>query len=679
MASRTEQIRNVAVIGHQGAGKTTIVEALAFATGKTTRIGRVEDGNTVSDFDPDEHRRGLSVNTSVVSLEHDDIRINLLDAPGYADFIGEAAAAAAVADAAILVVDAASGVQVGTEVAWRMAGKRGIPRVVAVTRLDRENANWEAALASIQNTLGAECQPLYVPIGAEAEFSGIVDVLSGKAYVEDGRQASDAPDGSSAEEARDGLIERVVEADEELMLRYLEDEEISADELRAALKPALLSGAFAPVVPVSAARGIGAFPLLRLIAELLPHPAEAPEVGAACDGDGAAVAFIFKTMADEFVGKLSYLRVISGEIDADSHLQNAQDGSDERLANLSHVAGKELEAAPKLVAGDIGVVTKLGSTTTFQTLRAPGAEVEVPAPEMPAPIFSAAVEPRTKADVDKLGPSLARLVEGDPTLRIERDRDSGETIISGLGESHVQLAADRLQRKFKVEVDIKDRRVPYRETVTSTGHAEYLHKKQTGGHGQYARVALRVEPRERGAGYEFADEIVGGAVPRNYIPAVEKGVAEALPAGGIGQYQLTDLRVVLFDGKHHDVDSSEMAFKLAASQALKEATASARPILLEPIQSLRITVPEAATGDIISDLNSRRARVLGMEPAEEPPNHSVVLAEGPMAEFLHYATDLRSVTGGRGTFSAEFARYDPVPDHVADQVRKQSAMAAETA
>ena len=679
MASRTEQIRNVAVIGHQGAGKTTIVEALAFATGKTTRIGRVEDGNTVSDFDPDEHRRGLSVNTSVVSLEHDDVRINLLDAPGYADFIGEAAAAAAVADAAILVVDAASGVQVGTEVAWRMAGKRGIPRVVAVTRLDRENANWETALASIQNMLGAECQALYVPIGAEAEFSGIVDVLSGKAYEEDGRQATDAPDGASAEEARDGLIERVVEADEELMLRYLEDEEISADELRAALKPALLSGAFAPVVPVSAARGIGAFPLLRLIAELLPHPAEAPEVGAACDGDGAAVAFIFKTMADEFVGKLSYLRVISGEIDADSHLQNAQDGSDERLANLSHVAGKELEAAPKLVAGDIGVVTKLGSTTTFQTLRAPGAEVEVPAPEMPAPIFSAAVEPRTKADVDKLGPSLARLVEGDPTLRIERDRDSGETIISGLGESHVQLAADRLQRKFKVEVDIKDRRVPYRETVTSTGQAEYLHKKQTGGHGQYARVALRVEPRERGAGYEFADEIVGGAVPRNYIPAVEKGVAEALPAGGIGQYQLTDLRVVLFDGKHHDVDSSEMAFKLAASQALKEATASARPILLEPIQSLRITVPEAATGDIISDLNSRRARVLGMEPAEEPPSHSVVLAEGPMAEFLHYATDLRSVTGGRGTFSAEFARYDPVPDHVAEQVRKQSAAAAGTA
>ena len=678
MASRTEQIRNVAVLGHQGAGKTTIVEALAFATGKTTRIGRVEDGNTVSDFDPEEHHRGLSVNTSVISLEHGDVRINLLDAPGYADFIGEAVAAASVADAAILVVDAASGVQVGTEVAWRMAGKRGIPRVVAVARLDRENADWDAVLASIQSALGPECQPLFAPIGAEAEFSGIVDVLSGKAYEGDGENASDAPDGAAAG-ARDGLIERVVEADEELMLRYLEDEEIPAGELRAALKPALLGGAFAPVVPVAAARGIGAFPLLRLIAELLPHPGEAPEAGAPCDGGGPAAAFVFKTTADEFVGKLSYLRVISGEIEADSHLENAQDGSDERLANLSHAAGKELEAAPKLVAGDIGVVTKLGSTTTFQTLRAGGAEVEIPAPEMPAPIFSAAVEPRTKADVDKLGPSLARLVEGDPTLRIERDRDSGETIISGLGESHVQLAADRLQRKFKVEVDIKDRRVPYRETVTSTGQAEYLHKKQTGGHGQYARVALRVEPRERGAGYEFSDEIVGGAVPRNYIPAVEKGVAESLPAGAIGQYQLTDLRVVLFDGKHHDVDSSEMAFKLAASQALKEATASARPILLEPIQSLRITVPEAATGDIISDLNSRRARVLGMEPAEEPPAHSVVLAEGPMAEFLHYATDLRSVTGGRGTFSSEFARYDPVPDHVADQVRKQQAAAAATA
>ena len=674
MASATEQIRNVAVLGHQGAGKTTLVEALAFATGRTSRIGRVEDGNTISDFDPEEQHRGLSVNTSVVSLADADLRINLLDAPGYADFIGEAVAAASVADAAILVVDAASGVQVGTEVAWRMAGKRGIPRVIAITRLDRENADFDQAVAQVQSLLGPECQPLCVPIGAESDFSGIVDVLSGDARDGDGAAKTEAPPdaAAAAEAARDGLIERVVEADEELMMRYLEDEALEAGELQAGLKPAILAGALAPILPIAATPNIGTRPLLRAIKDLLPHPAEAPALVEADDG---AAAFVFKTMADEFVGKLSYLRVVSGVVAADAHLENAQAGGDERLANLSHVVGKDLEAAEQLVAGDIGVVTKLNHTTTFQTLRAAGSGIEAPAPEMPAPIFSAAVEPHAKADVDKLGPSLARLVEGDPTLRIERDRDSGETIISGLGESHVQLAADRLQRKFKVEVDIKDRRVPYRETVTSTGQAEYLHKKQTGGHGQYARVALRVEPRERGSGFEFADEIVGGAVPRNYIPAVEKGVAESLPAGALGQYQLTDLRVVLFDGKHHDVDSSEMAFKLAASQALKEATQTARPILLEPIQSFRITVPESATGDIISDLNSRRARVLGMEPADEPPNHSVVLAEGPMAEFLRYATDLRSVTGGRGTFSAEFVRYDPVPDHVAEQIRKHAAAA----
>jgi len=377
--------------------------------------------------------------------------------------------------------------------------------------------------------------------------------------------------------------------------------------------------------------------------------------------------------ADEFVGRLSYLRVVSGSINSDAHLDNAQTGNDERLANLSRASGKTLSAVSELSVGDIGVVTKLQHTTTFNTLREKGSDLLIPAPEMPAPIFAAAVEPKTKADVDKLGPSLARLVEGDPTLQIERDRDSGETILSGLSESHVQLSAGRLASKFHVEVEIKDRRVPYRETVPGVGQAEYLHKKQTGGSGQYARVALRVEPQPRGAGFEFADEIVGGAVPRNYIPAVEKGVVESLPRGA---FPLTDLRVTLYDGKHHDVDSSEMAFKLAASQALKESVSTARPILLEPIHSLRITAPESSTGDIISDLNSRRARVLGMEPSDEPPGSSVVIAEGPMAEFLHYATDLRSMTGGRGTFAWQFERYDQVPEHVAQKVRQEAEAAA---
>ncbi len=649
-------VRNVGVVGHQGSGKTTLVEALALATGAATRLGRVEEGNTISDHDAEEQQRGMSISTSLVSLEHDGVRFNLLDTPGYADFVGEVVASVAVVDAVIVVVDASSGVQVGTETVWRMAGKRGIPRAVAISRLDRENSSFDDALASVQSILGSECQPLYLPNAAEAEFSELVDVL-----------------GDADAEGRDGLIERIVESDEDLMMLYLEDEAIEEDDLRAALKSAVLAGSLAPALPVSATAGVGSDELLRLINDVLPSPSEAPPIAEGIEDDGQAGAFVFKTTADEFVGRLSYLRVVSGAINSDDHLDNAQTGEDERLANLSRASGKALTAVSELGVGDIGVVTKLQHTTTFNTLRAKGSSLLVPEPPMPAPIFAAAVEPKTKADVDKLGPSLARLVESDPTLQIERDRDSGETILSGLSESHVQLSAGRLASKFHVEVDIKDRRVPYRETVTSVGQAEYLHKKQTGGSGQYARVALRVEPQPRGAGFEFQDEIVGGAVPRNYIPAVEKGVVESLPRGA---FPLTDLRVTLYDGKHHDVDSSEMAFKLAASQALKESVSSARPILLEPVHSLRITAPESSTGDIISDLNSRRARVLGMEPADEPPGASVVIAEGPMAEFLHYATDLRSMTGGRGTFSWQFERYDQVPEHVAQQVRQQAEAAA---
>ena len=649
-------VRNVGVVGHQGAGKTTLVEALAFAIGMTTRLGQVEEGNTISDHDAEEQQRGMSITTSLVSMEHNEIRINLLDTPGYADFVGEVVAAMSVVDAAIVVVDASSGVQVGTETVWRMAGKRGIPRAVVISRLDRDNSSFDEALESIQSILGPECQPLFLPNAAESAFTELVDVLAG-------------PDA----DGRDGLIEQIVEADEDLMMRYLEDEPIEEDDLRSALKSAMLAESLAPVLPMSALSGVGATELLKLIEELLPDPSEAPAIADDIDDNGLAGAFVFKTTADEFVGRLSYLRVISGTVGSDAHLENAQTGDDERLANLSRATGRTLSAVSELSVGDIGVVTKLQHTSTFNTLREKGSALVVPAPVMPAPIFAAAVEPKTKADVDKLGPSLARLIESDPTLRIERDRDSGETILSGLSESHVQLSAGRLLSKFHVDVEIKDRSVPYRETVTGIGQAEYLHKKQTGGSGQYARVALRVEPQPRGAGFEFSAQIVGGAVPRNYIPAVEKGVLESLPRG---VFPLTDLRVILYDGKHHDVDSSEMAFKLAATQALKDCVLSARPILLEPIHSLRITAPESSTGDIISDLNSRRARVLGMEPAEEPPGSSVVIAEGPMAEFLHYATDLRSMTGGRGTFSWQFERYDQVPEHVAQKVRQEAAAAA---
>ena len=679
MSVGSAQIRNIVLMSHGGAGKTSLVEALAFTAGAVSRQGRVEDGNTVADFDPDEQKRGMSVNTAVVSFDFgtEPTRLNLIDTPGYADFVGDVIAGAAAADAALILVDAAAGVQVGTETAWRLAAERALPRAIVVSRLDRENARWDETVAAIQETLGRQCQPLQLPIGLEHEFSGLVDVLAGKAYRGDGTDAGDVPGDltEAVAAAREGLIERIAEADDDLTLKYLEGEELSEEEIAGGLSAAIRSGTLVPIFCAAGTANIGSMPLLRALRDEFPSPLEAPPQRAdvageskdlPADPNGPLAALIFKTSADEFVGRLSYFRVFSGSIRSDSHVYNHERGEEERPSNLSHVLGKELTGADAIVAGDIGAVTKLSASGTFDTLGDKATPVRITPPALPHPVFSAAIAPKSKADVDKLGPSLQRLLEEDPTLRMERDLETGETILSGLGEPHVDIAAQTLRRKFKVEVDVHDRRIPYRETVTGSAQAEYTHKKQTGGHGQYARVALRVEPLGRGDGFEFGNEVVGGNVPRQFIPAVEKGVTESLLSGAMAQYPLTDLRVVLFDGKHHDVDSSEMAFRLAASQALREATESARPILLEPIRTYRIQVPESATGDVMSDLNGRRARVLGMEPGGD--GHTAISAEGPMAEFLHYATDLRSMTGGRGTFSFEFVRYDPVPDHVARKV-----------
>ncbi len=680
------QIRNLVLMSHGGAGKTSLVEALAFAAGATNRQGRVEDGNTVADFDPDEQKRSMSVNVAVVSFDHGGRRINLIDTPGYADFIGEVKAGARAADVALIVVDATAGVQVGTETAWEIADERSVPRIVVVNRIDRENANWDATVASIQETLGAQCVPLHLPIGSEASFEGLVDVMRGEAFRSDGAKPSDTPADleSAVAAARDSLIERIAEADDDLTMKYLEGEELTADEIRSGLKQAILAGTLVPIVVTSATNNIGTLPLLRLIGDDAPSPVDIGAVKALRDGEEVEIAvdpaappaaLIFKTSADEFVGRLTYVRVYSGTVTGDAPLWNTQKSETERLSNLSHVFGKELKPVDALGPGDIGTVTKLSVSTTFDTLCDKNHPVTLPAPSLPEPVFAAAIHPESKADVDKLGPSLQRLMEEDPTLRVDREADTGETILSGLGESHVELAADKLRRKFKVAVQITERRIPYRETITSTAEAEYLHKKQTGGHGQYARVALRVEPRGRGEGFEFAQKIVGGAVPRNYIPAVEKGVQEVLPGGVLAHYPLTDLKVTLYDGRHHDVDSSDMAFKMAGSQALKGATQKAHPILLEPIMALRIIVPDTATGDVMSDLNSRRARVQGMEPSGT--GNTTIVAEGPMAEFRRYATELRSITGGRGSFRATFERYEPVPEHVAKKVIEKAQAAAE--
>lgn len=682
------RIRNIVLLSHGGAGKTSLVEALLFAAGATTRQGRVEEGTTVADFDADEHKRGMSVNLAVVSFEHGGCRINLLDTPGYADFIGEVLAGARVADIAAILVDAAAGVQVGTETAWQIAEERRLPRLVVVNRLDRENAGWEKSVAAIQRMFGSRCTPLHLPIGAEGGFTGVIDVLRGRAYLGVEQKAAPVPAdrAEAVAAAREALIERIAEANEELMLKYLEGEALSEAEIAAGLKQAIANGTLAPILAAAGSRGLGVRPLLDLIVGDLPSPvdlgptlarANGAEIQLSVDAAAPPAALIFRTTADEFVGRLTYFRVFSGTLSADSQIWNAQRGEMERLGHLSRIFGKELKAVGALAAGEIGAVTKLTVSTTFDTLCSKEHPVTLPPPVLPAPVFAAAIHPKSKADVDKLGPSLHRLVEEDLTLHVERDAGTGEMILSGLGESHVEIGADKLRRKFKVDVEIAERKIPYRETISTTASAEYLHKKQSGGHGQYARVALRVEPRGRGDGFEFADQIVGGAVPRNYIPAVEKGVLDALPTGVVAHYPLTDLKVVLYDGKHHDVDSSEMAFKIAASQALKEAAQKARPILLEPILTITVTAPEAATGDIMSDLNGRRARVLGMETAGK--GQTRIIAEGPMAEFRRYATELRSITGGRGLFQAAFTRYDPVPDHIAKKVIEEARTPAESA
>lgn len=688
MSVGTAQIRNVVLMSHGGAGKTSLVEAMAFADGAISRQGRVEDGTTIADFDEDEQKRGMSRSTAVVAIDlgsgAEATRINLVDTPGYADFVGEMIAGAAAADTALILVDGAGGVEVGTDTAWRIATRRGMPRAIVVSRLDRENANYETAVAAIQDRLGGQCQPLQLPIGTEHDFHGVVDVLHRKAYEGDGKTASTVPAemADAVESARDALAERIAEADDDLTLKYLEGEELTDEEIENGLAAAIRTGTLVPIFCAAGTANVGSMPLLRAIRDEFPSPLDVTPQTAEVAGEqkpltpdpnGPLAALVFKTSADEFVGRLTYFRVFSGTVRGDAHLYNHGREEEERLANLSNIFGKELRHSDAIVAGDIGALTKLSHTHTFDTLGDKATPVRIAPPEMPKPVFAAAITPVSKADVDRLGPGMQRLMEEDTTLRMECDLDTGETILSGLGESHISLAAETLRRKFKVEVDVHDRRIPYRETVTGTGQAEYTHKKQTGGHGQYARVAIRVEPRGRGDGFEFGNEVVGGNVPRQFIPAVEKGVTEALPNGAMAHYPLTDLRVVLFDGKHHDVDSSEMAFKLAASQALKEATNGARPILLEPIMRFRVHVPENATGDVMSDLNSRRARVQGMEP--NPDGDTTISAEGPMAEFLHYATDLRSMTGGRGSFDSEFVRYDPVPDHVAQKVVQASQQA----
>ncbi|GIW12868.1 MAG: elongation factor G [Tepidiforma sp.] len=668
----TEAIRNVVLVGHGSVGKTSLAEAALYESGAITRLGSIQDQNTVTDYDEDEHRRKFSLNLALAPLEWEERKINLIDTPGYADFVSEVICGAHAADLAVVVVDAVAGPEVGTDRAWQIAERLGLPRMIVVNRMDRENANFADVLAAMQERWGHRVMPLQLPIGAHESFSGVVDLLHMKAYVGETAEEVDIPDDllGEAERLRAQLIEGIVETDEELMNKYFADEELTEEELRRVLHGGLDHNLIFPVLVTSATRLIGVRQLLHNIAFSGPSPADrdpiqAGEVQLTADPSAPPVALVFKTSADPFVGRLSYLRVVSGRIGSDSHLWNANREADERVGTLYVQRGREQTPVPELVAGDIGVVAKLAHTATGDTLGSRERPVTLPPMVFPPPVFSMAVRPVGKGAADKLGPSLQRMLEEDPGLRLDRDPATGELVLSGLGDAHLEVTVERLKRKFNVEVELALPRVPYRETITKKASAEYTHKKQTGGHGQYGRVVLEVEPLPRGSGIQFTERVVGGAVPKEFIPAVEKGVLETAAGGIIAGYELTDCLVTLVDGKHHPVDSNEMSFKLAASQALKEAVQAAGPILLEPVMLIRVFVPETFAGDIVGDLNTKRARIHGINP---DGGMSVVEAEVPLAEVQRYASDLRSLTQGRGVFELSFDHYGEVPANIAQRV-----------
>lgn len=673
-----KDIRNVVLLGHGSSGKTTLSEALLFGSGAISRLGRIEDKNTVSDSDEEEQTRGFSVNNAVLPTQWNNTKVNIVDAPGYMDFLGEVKSAIGVADGAVLVVCAASGVEVGAEVQWGYLDERPEPRIVFINKMDRENASFAGTLENLNTKFDATFVPICIPIGEAAGFKGVVDIVEMKAYLGADGKATDIPAEAqdAADEARMAMMEYAAEVDDELMLKYLDGEELTDDEIRTALMTGSLEGRFVLVLAGSGLTNQGLIPLLNAMTNYLPSPVQAPrtvvnvatgeDVVLEASSSGPLVAQVFKTMADPFVGRLSYFRVYSGKLNGDSRVYNVNREEEERVGQVYSVRGREQKPIESVEAGDIGVVTKLSITTTNDTLCDRGQPYRVPAVEYPEPLFSVAIFPSTKADLDKLGSSLSRLVEEDPTLRVERNTETNETILSGMGESHIQIATRRLANKFSVQVDTDLPKIAYRETITKPASAQGRHKKQTGGRGQFGDVYCRFEPLDRGEGFVFDNEVFGGSVPRSFFPAVEKGIREIMTEGVLAGYPTVDFKCVLYDGSYHPVDSSEIAFKLAAHLSFRAAVPDAGPVLLEPVYRVVVTVPEEFMGDILGDLNTRRAQVQGMEQSR---GSGIVTAEVPLAEIQRYATDLRSMTQGRGMYSMEFVRYDIVPAHLLDQIR----------
>jgi elongation factor G len=680
MALDIGKIRNIGFVGHGGVGKTTLVEAMLFTAGATTRQGRVEDGTTTTDFDPDEIKRGISLNAAVAFCDYKGYRLNLVDTPGYGDFVADARAGLRVVGAAVVVVDAVAGVQVQTEKVWKFANEHALPRIVVINRMDRERADFFRTLESLQKRLTGRLCPLQVPVGSEQGFRGVVDLVTMKALVTDNgkaRQAEIPPDVlATATDYREKLAEAAAETDDDLLAKYLEEGSIAESEMLEALRKALFSGALVPVLAASAARGIGVLPLMDLVVEEFPSPVDRGAVEGTNPKSGEAVtrapdakaplsALVFKTISDPHVGKLSVFRVYSGALRADSQVLNSSREVKERVGHVGWLQGKTQKPVEAIGPGEIGVVAKLKDTQTGDTLCEEGAPIVLPRIAFPEPTISFAIQPKSRGDEDKISAALQRMAEEDPTLHHHYDPETRQLLVSGVGQLHVEVVVERMKRKYNVDVALLPPRIPYKETVKGRAEAQGKYKKQTGGRGQYGDVWLRIEPLARGTGFEFVDDIFGGAIPRNYIPSVEKGVRDCMKRGIVAGYPVVDLKVTLYDGTYHDVDSSDMAFQIAASMGLQKGFVEASPILLEPIMNVEVTASAENAGDLIGDLNSRRGRIAGMEPEGEVV---VVRAQVPMAEMLTYESSLRSMTGGRGGYSMEFSHYEEVPAFMAEKV-----------
>lgn len=686
----TDAIRNVALVGHGGSGKTSLAEALLFTSGAIDRLGKVDDGTTSSDYDPDEVKRKISINATLAPCEWNGSKINFVDTPGYADFVGDVKSTLRVVESALIVVCAVSGIEVGTEIAWDSSEENEISKAFFINKMDRENADFYAVADALNEKYGSNVVPVQLPIGSQDTFTGIVDLLSMKAYTGSGKSITEtdipADMADQVEKYRELLIEAAAENDDDLISKYLDGEELTAEEVIKGLEIGVRSGKLSPIFCGSSAKNIGMSILLDRINEMFPSPAEKESivgVNPSTDEEEKRLpsvsepfsAQVFKTLADPYVGKLTYFRVYSGMLKSDSHIFNSTKGVDERIGQIYFLKGKNQEATSEVKAGDIAAVSKLSETGTGDTLCEKSKPIRYKEIEFPAPVYTVAIFPKTKVDEDKLGPALSKLADEDPSFKTIRDAETSETLISGLGEAHVDIVVDRLKRKFSVGVDIDTPTIPYRETILSDAKAQGKHKKQSGGRGQYGDAWIEIQPMERGQGFEYLDHVVGGAIPRQYIPAVEKGIREAMERGILAGFPVVDVRAIVYDGSYHPVDSSEMAFKMAGILAFSAAANNAQPVILEPMLKLDVIVPDEYMGDIIGDLNGKRGRILGMEPIAGKRQR--IKAIVPQAEMQRYAIDLRSIARGRGSFVTEASHYEQVPAHTAQQIIEERKKAKE--